>query len=64
MKKWSVVKNCFKVQNNLQIRCIKAIKSNLVVGVLLAAPARTEVFNGNAEVRGSKVKQHLFGFVE
>ena len=38
--------------------------SDLVVGVLLAAPARTEVLDRHAQVSGSEVEQHLFGFVE
>lgn len=45
--------------------CVKqATASNLVIGVLLAPPAGTEVFNGDAEVSCGEVKQHLFGFVE
>ena len=38
--------------------------SNLVVCVLLAAPAWTEVLNGHTQVGASEVEQHLFGFVE
>jgi len=38
--------------------------SDLVVGVLLASPAGTEVLDGDAEVGRCKVKQQLFGFVE
>ena len=38
--------------------------SDLVVGVLLASPAGTEVLDGDAEVCRCKVKQQLFGFVE
>ena len=54
----------FRTSTSCIIFRVRSSMSDLVVCVLLAAPAWTEVLDRHAQVAGREVEQHLFGFVE